>query len=83
MLSNILAQRTIDTRLITLTGRGVFLEPGNYIGVDTERQLLLDRPIEKTPFRTGPVEKLGRVRGIDSMVREGSESFQLGQLLAL
>src|SRR5216683_1397815 len=58
---HVLAQRPIDTCLIAFIGFRVALEPGDDIGVEAKRQLLLDRSIEQPALRAGPVEYLRRV----------------------
>jgi hypothetical protein len=68
---HVLAQCSIDTCLITLIGRRVTLEPGDHIGVQAERQLLLDGPIEQATLGAGPVEKFRRVRRVDSAIGQG------------
>jgi hypothetical protein len=41
-----------------LIGGRVALEPGHDVGIESEGQLLLDRPIEEAALGVGPVEEL-------------------------
>jgi hypothetical protein len=71
------AERAIDACLIAFIGLRVRPEPGDDLGIEPKRQLLLDGPIEQAAFGVGPVENLRRVRCIDGFVRQGRERFQL------
>jgi hypothetical protein len=53
----------------------VTLEPGDHIGVQAERQLLLDGPIEQATLGAGPVEKLRRVRRVDGAIGQAASDF--------
>jgi len=44
--------------LKALIGRGMFLEPGDHVGVEAERDLPLDGPVEQAAFGAGPVQDL-------------------------
>src|SRR4051812_46203898 len=46
----ILAQRSIDACLVALADLRLLLEPGDDIGVEAQRQLLLDGPVEEATF---------------------------------
>jgi hypothetical protein len=74
---HVFAQRSIDPCLIALIGCRVALEPGNDIGIEAERQLLLDGSIEKAALGPGPVKELRRIRCIDGVIGERRERLQL------
>jgi hypothetical protein len=61
VLLNLLAQRSVDARLMPLVGRRVALEPSHDICIEPQGKLLLDRPIEQAALDTGQVNELGRI----------------------
>ena len=54
-----LAEGSVDVRLISTTATSLSLEPGDDVRVQSERDLLLDRPIEDPALGVGPVEESG------------------------
>lgn len=72
------AQDRVHAGLITLTSG---LQPCQHIGIQSRRNLLLDRTIEPAPDRPGPllVGQLGNVAGVDLI---GRQRVQPGKFLA-
>ena len=68
---NVLAQLRLIIRF------RVGLEPGDDVGVEVKRELLLDGPIRQAAFGVGPVENLRRVRRVDGLVGHGCRRLQL------
>ena len=69
---DVLAEGAIDVRLVS-TSAGLGLEPCNDVCVDSQRNLLLHRPIEDSAPGVGPVDNFRGVGRVDLVV---GQSFQ-------
>ena len=48
-------------------------EPGDQVGIDAQRNLLFDRPVEQADFRSAPIEPFGDQVGPDLVVGDGGK----------
>ena len=67
---DVLAERSIDVRLVSLAVTSTGLEPGDDVRVDPQRNLLLYRPVEDPAPGVGPVENLRGVGRVDLVFRQ-------------
>ena len=63
-----LAERSIDVRLVSATATSLGLEPGYDVRVEPQRNLLLYRPVEDSAPGVGPIENLRGVGRVDLVV---------------
>src|SRR6266536_3574201 len=80
MLLYILAQGPVDIRLVTLALVPSRSEPLDHIGIDPQRDLPLDRPVQYAAARSRPVEHLRHVAGIDLLLGQCRQFVQLSLL---
>jgi hypothetical protein len=80
---HILPKRSINSGLITFFGSSLRFEPSDHVGVHAQRQLLLQRPIEKSAFSARPVEHLWSVRRVDSIIGQSCKHGQFCELFRL
>lgn len=66
--SDVLAESSIDLCLVSAAAMSLSLEPGYDIRVESQRDLLLHRPIENSAPGIRPVENLRGVSRIDLVV---------------
>src|SRR5262245_51311973 len=79
---HVLPQGVIDPGLIALSAASATLEPGNDVGVDSERELLLHWPEEQAALRPGPIDDLGDIARIDLSIRQRRKRRKLGVILS-
>ena len=65
------AERSIDVRLVSATATSLGLEPGYDVRVEPQRNLLLYRPVEDSAPGVGPIENLRDVGRVDLVVCKG------------
>jgi len=70
-------ERPVDVGLVAAAALGAALEPGDHVGVEAQRQLPLQRPVEEAALRPGPVADLGDVGRIDAVVGERRQRLDL------
>ena len=80
MLRHIFTQGAIDACLIALAVRRMVLEPRDQVGVDPQRELLLDGPKKHAAPRTAPVADFRHVPRIDVVVWQRRQGLNLGML---
>ena len=67
---DVLAERSIDVRLVSPAVTSTGLEPGDDVRVDPQRNLLLYGPVEDPAPGVGPVENLRGAGRVDLVLRQ-------------
>src|SRR6266481_7476546 len=78
MLLEVLAQGTVDIGLIALAVGPSRFEPLDHIGIDPQRDLPLDWPVQHAAARPRPIADLRHVAGIDLLLGQCGQHVQLG-----
>ena len=77
VLLDIFPQGTVDARLIALAMRRMTLEPRDHVGINPQRELLLDGPKKQAAPCAAPIADFRYVSRIDMIVRQRCQGLAL------